>query len=294
MIRRAGDVIPQVVRVAADNKVTGEAIVFPTECPDCGSEIESVEGEVVSRCTGGLICPAQRKEAIIHYASRKAMDIDGLGTKLVEQMVDQNLLQNIADIYELDIEQIAGLERMAQKSAENLLFAIEKSRQTRLARFIYALGIREVGEATAAALARHFETLEPLMDAAEEELIEVDDVGPVVAHFIVSFFADERNRRMIQRVLSAGVNWPVEKADLERQPLSGRTLVLTGTLTSLSRSEAKERLQNLGAKVAGSVSAKTDLVIAGPGAGSKLKKAVELEIEVMDEDGLLGLLEKYS
>jgi len=294
VIRRAGDVIPQVVRVSVDNKAEGQSIVFPTECPDCGSEIKSIEGEAVSRCSGGLICPAQRKEAIIHYASRKAMDIDGLGTKLVEQLVDQGLLQNIADIYELKLEQIAELERMAQKSAENLLAAIETSKQTRLSRFIYALGIREVGEATAAGLARYFETLDALITAQEEQLLEVSDVGPVVAHFVANFFADERNRQMIQKVIESGVNWPLEKIDLEQQPLNGQTLVLTGTLTALSRSEAKERLQNLGAKVAGSVSVKTDLIIAGPGAGSKLKKAAELGIEVIDEDGLIELLEKHS
>lgn len=294
VIRRAGDVIPQVVRVAADNDTEGQAILFPPVCPDCSSEIETVEGEAVARCTGGLICPAQRKEALIHYASRKAMDIDGLGTKLVEQMVDQGLLQSIADIYELDLEQVSALERMAKKSAENLLSAIKASKETRLPRFIYALGIREVGEATAAGLARHFGSLDALMLAKEEELVEVSDVGPVVAHFVASFFADERNRQMIQRVIDSGVHWPVETIDPNQQPLNGQTIVLTGTLTAMSRSEAKERLQNLGAKVAGSVSAKTALVIAGPGAGSKLKKAAELGIETIDEDGLIELLGKYA
>ena len=291
VIRRAGDVIPQVVRVAGDNHLEGQEILFPSACPDCGSEIET--GEAVSRCSGGLICPAQRKEAILHYASRKAMDIDGLGTKLVEQMVDQNLLQSVADIYELNLESIAGLERMAQKSAENLLNAIEASKQTRLARFIYALGIRGAGEATAAALARHFKTLDALVEATEEDLTEVSDVGPVVAHFVASFFADARNLQMIRRAIASGVNWPPEKIDRQQQPLNGQTLVLTGTLTALSRSEAKERLQNLGARVVGSVSAKTDLVIAGAGAGAKLKKASELGIEVTDEEGLVALLEKY-
>ena len=291
VIRRAGDVIPQVVRVAGDNHVEGQEILFPSACPDCGSEIET--GEAVSRCSGGLICPAQKKEAILHYASRKAMDIDGLGTKLVEQMVDQNLLQSVADIYELNLESVAGLERMAQKSAENLLNAIEVSKQTRLARFIYALGIRGAGEATAAALAHHFKTLDALVEATEEDLTEVSDVGPVVAHFVASFFADARNLQMIRRAIASGVNWPPEKIDRQQQPLNGQTLVLTGTLTGLSRSEAKERLQNLGARVVGSVSAKTDLVIAGAGAGAKLKKASELGIEVTDEEGLVALLEKY-
>lgn len=294
IIRRAGDVIPQVVRVAVDNKIEGEAISFPSACPECGSEIEVVEGEAVARCTGGLICPAQRKEAIIHYASRKAMDIDGLGKKLVNQMVDQDLLQSIADIYDLSLQKVAGLERMAEKSAENLLQAIEASKQTKLSRFIYSLGIREVGEATAASLARHFQTLDALMATSEESLLEIPDVGPVVAQFIAHFFANEQNRQMIQRVLDAGVNWPDEIIDHDKQPLAGQTIVLTGTLEAMSRSEAKEKLQELGAKVAGSVSANTDLVIAGPGAGSKLKKASELDVEVIDEDAMIEILEQYS
>ncbi len=293
IIRRAGDVIPQVVKVAEDNTVDGEPIVFPVDCPECGSEIEFLEGGAVARCSGGLICPAQRKEAIIHFASRKAMDIDGLGTKLVYQMVDNGLLHNVADIYQLTLEQVAGLERMATKSAQNLLDAIEASKQTRLARFIYALGIREVGETTAANLARYFHDFDTLKSANEEQLLEVPDVGPVVAHFIAGFFADPRNREMIDRLLAAGIEWPREEVNLEEQPLDGQTIVLTGTLSAMSRSEAKEKLQRLGAKVSGSVSAKTDLVVAGPGAGSKLKKAEALGITVMDEDGLLELLERY-
>lgn len=293
IVRRAGDVIPQVVKVAEDNEVAGEPILFPENCPECGSEIEFLEGGAVARCSGGLICPAQRKEAIIHFASRKAMDIDGLGIKLVNQMVDSGLLHNVADIYELELDQVAGLERMGTKSAQNLLDAIEKSRETRLARFIYALGIREVGETTAANLARYFHDFDTLKSANRDELLEVPDVGPVVAHFIAGFFADDRNREMIDRLIAAGIHWPQEKADPEQQPLDGQTIVLTGTLSALSRSEAKEKLQQLGAKVAGSVSTNTDLVVAGPGAGSKLKKAEELGIRVMDEDGLLELLEKY-
>ena len=297
VVRRAGDVIPQVVRVAADNRQEGEAIVFPETCPICGSEVETTEGEAVARCTGGLFCSAQLKESIAHYASRKAMDIDGLGTRLVEQLVDKGLLNNVADIYTLEdrLEELAGLERMAQKSAENLINAIDAScKNARFARFIYALGIREVGESTAATLARHFVDMDALMAAGEDELIELPDVGPIVAHHIRSFFANDDNRAMIKRIYTDKVSWPQEQTDLDNQPFNGQTMVLTGTLTNLSRSEAKERLQNLGARVAGSVSAKTDLVIAGPGAGSKLKKAAELGIDVIDEDGLLELLQQYS
>ena len=297
VVRRAGDVIPQVVRVAADNREEGEAIVFPETCPICGSEVETTEAEAVARCTGGLFCSAQLKESIVHYASRKAMDIDGLGTRLVEQLVDKGLLNNVADIYTLEdkLEELAGLERMAQKSAENLINAIDAScKNARFARFIYALGIREVGESTAATLARHFVDMDALMAAGEDELIELPDVGPIVAHHIRSFFANDDNRAMIKRIHTDKVSWPQEQTDLDNQPFNGQTMVLTGTLTNLSRSEAKERLQNLGARVAGSVSAKTDLVIAGPGAGSKLKKAAELGIDVIDEDGLLELLQQYS
>jgi len=293
IVRRAGDVIPQVVKVAEDNEVPGEPILFPEKCPECGSEIEFLEGGAVARCSGGLICPAQRKEAMIHFASRKAMDIDGLGIKLVNQMVDNGLLQNVADIYELELDQVASLERMAAKSAQNLLDAIEKSKLSRLSRFIYALGIREVGETTAANLAHYFNDFDTLKSANKDELLEVPDVGPVVAHFIAGFFADARNREMIDRLIAAGVHWPQQEVDLDQQPLSDQTIVLTGTLNAMSRSEAKERLQQLGAKVSGSVSANTDLVVAGPGAGSKLRKAEELGIRVMDEDGLLELLEKH-
>lgn len=294
IIRRAGDVIPKVVKVSENNDAAGEEIVFPKVCPECNSDLERIEGEAAIRCTGGLICPAQRKEAISHYASRKAMDIDGLGAKLVEQLVDAGLLESVADIYGLTLEQLSALDRMGEKSAQNLLEAIERSKQTKLPRFIYALGIREVGEATAAALARHFQTIGAIADADHEALIEVADVGPVVADHIQDFFGDERNRTLIQRVEQAGVTWPIEKIDFGAQPLAGKTIVLTGTLATFSRSEAKERLQRLGASVTGSVSAKTDLVIAGPGAGSKLKKAEQLEIEVIDEEGLQALFERHD
>ncbi len=290
IVRRAGDVIPQIVSVIEDPDEKGGPIVFPSECPECGSAIVTAEGEAVARCSGGLICPAQRKEAIIHFASRKALDIEGLGSKLVEQMVEQGLLESVPDIYDLDSGSVAALDRMAEKSAQNVLAAIDASKETRLARFIYALGIREVGEATAASLARHFHELDEIMDASEDQLMEVPDVGPVVAGFVCGFFADSRNRDMIVRLREAGVHWPREEVDQTRQPLAGQTIVLTGTLGSMSRAEAKETLQQLGATLSGSVSAKTSLVVAGSGAGSKLKKAAELGIEVLDEDGLIALL----
>ena len=294
VVRRAGDVIPQVARVAEQNSEPGAKIEFPNVCPECRSDLERVDGEAAIRCTGGLVCPAQRKEAIIHYASRKAMDIDGLGTKLIEQLVEAGMLESVADIYELELSQLSELERMGTKSAENLLTAVEKSKQTRLSRFIYSLGIREVGEATALALAKSYQTLEALAESDEQTLLEVPDVGPVVSQHILKFFADERNCSMVTRIQTAGVCWPDEEIDAETQPLAGQTIVLTGTLSSMSRSEAKERLQNLGASVVGSVSAKTSLVIAGPGAGSKLKKASELGIEVTDEDGLAAILAQYE
>ena len=294
VIRRAGDVIPQVARVAEQNSETGRAIEFPNACPECNSDLERVEGEAAIRCTGGLVCPAQRKEAIIHYASRKAMDIEGLGTKLIEQLVEADILKSFADIYSLQLDQLAELERMGTKSAENLLAAIDESKQTRLSRFIYSLGVREVGEATAHALARRYQTLDALMTSDEPTLLDVPDVGPVVAKHILKFFADERNCSMIDRIQTAGVCWPDEEIDTQAQPLAGQTIVLTGTLSSMSRSEAKERLQNLGASVAGSVSAKTNLVITGPGAGSKLKKAAELGIEVTGEDGLATILDQHE
>ncbi len=294
IVRRAGDVIPQIARVADENTELGHVIEFPKDCPECHSVLERLEGETAIRCTGGLVCPAQRKEAIIHYASRKAMDIDGLGTKLIEQLVEADIFESIADIYELDLEQLSNLERMGKKSAENLINAIEDSKQTTLSRLIYSLGIREVGEATALALAKRYHSLDRLINSDETALLDVPDVGPVVAQHILAFFADARNLDMLARIQAAGVCWPDEEVNAEAQPLDGQTLVLTGTLSSMSRSEAKERLQNLGASVVGSVSAKTDLVIAGPGAGSKLKKASELGIDVIDEDGLAALLDQHE
>lgn len=297
IVRRAGDVIPQIVGVV-DTKRPENAreILFPTHCPVCGSPVETVPGEAVARCDGGLICPAQRKEAIKHFASRKAMDIEGLGDKLVEQLVDLGHIKAVADLYQLTREQLASLERMGEKSADNLLKALEKSKQTTLEKFIYALGIREVGEATARNLALHFGNYAALADASEEALQEVTDIGPVVAHFVAEFFQQEHNREAVAALKAAGVTWeerdkPIDTAAL---PLKGLTYVLTGTLESLTRDDAKAHLLALGAKVAGSVSAKTDYVVAGPGAGSKLQKAEELNIPVMDEAGLLDLLKQHQ
>lgn len=295
VIRRAGDVIPQVVSVV-ESKRPGDAraIEFPSHCPVCDSPVESTPGEAVARCSGGLICSAQRKQAIKHFASRKAMDIDGLGDKLVEQLVDEGLLHSVSGLYHLDLQQLAGLERMGQKSAQNLLDALEHSKDTTLPKFLYALGVREVGEATARNLARHFGTLEELAAATEEALQEVDDVGPVVAHFVAEFFHQPHAQEEIEALCQIGVHWPVEETGGEEQPLSGQTWVLTGKLETLSRSEAKDYLQRLGAKVAGSVSVKTSHVVAGPGAGSKLNKARELEIPVMDEEGLMEMLRQWG
>lgn len=288
IIRRAGDVIPEVVQVVKDKRpANATEFVMPTHCPVCGAEVERVEGEAVARCSGGLFCGAQRKEAIKHFASRKALDIDGLGDKLVEQLVDAELIKDPADLFYLNKEQFSALERMGEKSAENLVNALEQAKNTRFARFLYALGIREVGEATARSLALHFVELDKLTVAKEDELIEIEDVGPVVAHHIYTFFQQTHNLDVIQRLLDAGVNWPEEKPVYADSALAGKTIVLTGTLENLSRSEAKEKLLALGAKVAGSVSAKTDYVVAGRDAGSKLNKAQSLGIDVVDEATLI-------
>lgn len=294
IVRRAGDVIPQIVAVSRPGQ--GAVIQFPQKCPVCDSDIEKIEGEAVARCTGGLICSAQRIEALRHFASRKAMDIDGLGDKLIEMMVMQDppLLRSPADIYSLEVDEIAGLERMAKKSADNLIQAINKSKDTQFARFIYALGIREVGEATALSLANYFGDLDKLIAASLEELIEVPDVGPIVAGHIHGFFDNSDNLAVIGALQKAGVNWPDIEKPTGDLPLSGDTYVLTGTLESFTRDEAGARLKVLGAKVAGSVSAKTSALIAGPGAGSKLAKAEKLAVKILSEADLLDLLEKYS
>ncbi len=296
IIRRAGDVIPQIVSVVMDRRPDdARAIEFPDHCPVCDSPVESVPGEAVARCDGGLICPAQRKQAIKHFVSRKALDVDGLGDKLVEQLVDKGLVNAVADLYHLTREDLTGLERMGEKSADNLLAALEASKQTTLAKFIYALGIREVGEATARNLAQYYGSLDALAEADEDHLQKVEDIGPVVAHFVAEFFAQAHNREAVDALRTAGVTWS-EQAPIDREslPLSGLTYVLTGALEALTRDDAKERLQALGAKVAGSVSKKTDYLVAGPGAGSKLKKAEELEVDIIDEAGLLELLAKWE
>ena len=296
IIRRAGDVIPQIVQVVESKRTPGARdIVFPESCPVCGSPVETVADEAVARCSGGLVCAAQRKEAIKHYASRKAMNIEGLGDKLVEQLVDSGLVNTLADIYSLTREQLSAMERMGEKSADNIINALEISKKTTLAKFIYALGIREVGEATARNFANYFGSFEALAAADQETLQKVPDVGPVVAHFVAEFFAQESNIGAVSALRNHGVHWDnIEVVSPEELPLAGLTYVLTGTLEALSRDDAKAHLLALGAKVAGSVSAKTDYVVAGPGAGSKLAKAEELGLKVMDEAGLLALLQQHG
>ena len=292
VIRRAGDVIPQVVSVV-DTKRTGSEtdIAFPSQCPVCGSQVEKLEDEAVARCTGGLICAAQRKQALKHFASRKAFDIDGLGDKLVDQLVDADLVHSPADFFTLSLGDVVGLERMAEKSASKLLSSLEASKQTTLAKFLYALGIREVGEATAANLATHFETLDAIRHASIEALVEVQDVGEIVATHIFNFFNESHNTDVIDALLKEGINWPaIEKPDADNLPLEGKTCVITGTLSEMGRSDAKARLQLLGAKVAGSVSKNTDFLVAGEKAGSKLTKAQELDVEVWDEAKLIAFL----
>ncbi|NUT15320.1 MAG: NAD-dependent DNA ligase LigA [Cupriavidus sp.] len=292
IVRRAGDVIPEVVAVVAERRpADARAFVMPTACPVCGSHIEKLEDEAIARCTGGLICAAQRKQSLLHFAQRRAMDIEGLGDKLVEQLVDQGIVRTPADLYKLGVAKLAALERMADKSAANLVAAIDKSRETTMNRFIFALGIRHVGEATAKDLAKHFGKLDALMAADEAALLEVNDVGPVVAQSIANFLAEPHNIEVIEQLRAAGVHWPEsEPAARAPAPLSGKTFVLTGTLPTLSREDAKELLEAAGAKVAGSVSKKTDYVVAGAEAGSKLDKAEALGVPVLDEAGMLALL----
>ena len=293
IVRRAGDVIPQIVGVVADRRpADARPVEMPDHCPECGSEIVQAEGEADARCSGGLYCPAQRKEAIKHFASRKAMDIEGLGDKLIDTLVDKGLVETVADLYSLRYEQLVALERMGPKSAQNILDAIERSKHTTLERFVYALGIREVGEATARALVRHFRTLEALEQADENALMAVPDVGPVVASHVVSFFRQPHNREILEKLLAAGITWPPveDSAGAGQSPFTGKTVVLTGTLSRLTRDEARALLQQAGAKVTGSVSAKTDFVIAGEKAGSKLTKAEALGVPVLDEDAFIRLL----
>jgi len=291
IVRRAGDVIPEVVQVVLSKRPDNTVkFTIPTQCPICQSEVERLEGEAIARCSGGLYCPAQRKEAIKHFASRKAMDIDGLGDKLVEMLVDEGLINDAADLFQLTVEQLSALERMGEKSAANLVESLITAKQTKFARFLYSLGIREVGEATARSLASHFLTLDVLKVADEQALIEIEDVGPIVARHVVTFFHQTHNREVIDRLLDAGIVWPEEQKRASDSELSGKTIVLTGTLEQLSRSEAKEKLLALGAKVAGSVSKNTDYVVAGRDAGSKLNKAESLGITVVDEITLINWL----
>ncbi|WP_322060208.1 NAD-dependent DNA ligase LigA [Paraburkholderia sp. J63] len=298
IVRRAGDVIPEVVSALLDRRpADAREFVMPTECPVCGSSIERLPDEAIARCTGGLFCPAQRKQALWHFAQRRALDIDGLGEKIIDQLVDQNLVRTPADLFNLGFSTLAELDRMADKSAQNLLDSLEKAKSTTLARFIYALGIRHVGESTAKDLAKHFGSLDPIMDATLEQLLEVNDVGPIVAESIHQFFAEEHNRTVIEQLRAPGkVRWadgpPAPKAPVG--VLAGKTVVLTGTLPTLKREEAKEMLEAAGAKVAGSVSKKTDYVVAGADAGSKLAKAEELGVPVLDEEGLHKLLEGHT
>jgi DNA ligase (NAD+) len=295
VIRRAGDVIPQVVGVVeSERPADTKEIVFPTHCPVCGSDVERVEGEVVTRCTGGLICGAQRKEALKHFVSRRALDVDGMGDKIIDQLVEKEYVATPADLFRLTAGKLTGLDRMGPKSAQNVVDALEKARETTFARFLYALGIREVGEATAAGLAAHFGSLDALAAASIEDLQKVPDVGIVVATHVFNFFEEESNREVIRQLTEeVGVHWPapvVIKAEEIDSPFAGKTVVLTGSLSVMARDDAKARLVALGAKVAGSVSKKTDLVIAGEAAGSKLAKAQELGIEVIDEAEMIRLL----
>ncbi|MDA1074797.1 MAG: NAD-dependent DNA ligase LigA [Proteobacteria bacterium] len=297
MIRRAGDVIPQIVSVVMnDRPAKAPEVVLPEICPSCGSAVVRIAEEAVARCSVGPgLCPAQAKEAIRHFASRLAMDIEGLGDKLIEQLLEAGLIRTPVDLFSLDADQISGLERMGVKSAENLLNALQKSKTTTFDRFIYALGIREVGEATAQNAAAYFPSIEAMMTASIEDLEAIDDVGPIVAAHIASFFADADNIAMVQGLLACGINWPSVKTRAEgARPLQGQTWVLTGTLEAMPRDEAKRKLMSLGAKVSGSVSAKTSQVVAGPGAGSKLTKAESLGVAVMDEAQLFELFKTHG
>ena len=289
IVRRAGDVIPEVVRVLKDKRNKGaKKFHMPSACPVCGSLVTRAEGETVARCSGGLFCPAQRKQAIKHFASRRAMDIEGLGNKLVDQLVEKGLVATASDLFQLSVAALAGLERMAEKSAVNLVAALDKSKATTLERFIFALGIREVGETTAQTLAREFGELEPLMAADIEALEAVRDIGPVVARHVVDFFAERHNRDVIEKLCKAGISWPATEKP-QQQPLAGKVFVLTGTL-SMPRNELKQQLQLLGARVTGSVSKKTDYVVVGENPGSKRDQALQLGVTVLGESECLQLM----
>ena len=293
IIRRAGDVIPQITGILLERRpADAKPIIFPENCPVCGSTIVRIDGEAVARCTGGLFCDAQRKEALKHFVSRKAMDIDGVGDKLIEQLVDRELLHTPADLFRLDRITLMRLERMGEKSAQNALNSLEKSKKTTLARFIFALGIRDVGEATALNLANYFKTLDAIRNADQEQLKEVQDIGEVVAMRVYLFWQEAHNVSVVEDLLAQGIHWDtIEQQEISDNPLKGKSVVLTGTLTKMSRDQAKAYLQQLGCKVSGSVSSKTDYLIAGEKAGSKLSKAQELGIQVLSEDEFLTLVE---
>lgn len=296
IIRRAGDVIPQITQVVLERRPDdAKDIEFPATCPICDSHVERIEGEAVARCTGGLVCQAQRKQAIKHFASRKALDVDGLGDKIVDQLVDRELIKTPADLFILKQGHFESLERMGPKSAKNLVNALQDAKQTTLAKFLYSLGIREVGEATAQNLANHFLTLEKITQASVDALTEVSDVGEIVAKHVRGFFSEEHNMAVVNALVEQGIHWPELTApSADAQPLAGLTYVLTGTLSELNRNDAKARLQALGAKVSGSVSAKTDALIAGEKAGSKLTKAQDLGIDVLTENDLIALLSEHN
>jgi DNA ligase (NAD+) len=303
VVRRAGDVIPEVVSVVLERRPEDAGPPFDLNrklhgrCPVCGSAIVREEGEADWRCTGGLFCGAQRKQAVLYFAQRRAMDIEGLGEKLVDQLIDGEMIKTLGDLYRLDVPRLMELERMGEKSAQNLVAALERSKHTTLPRFLYALGIRHVGEATARDLAKHFGSLDRILDASAEQLLAVPDVGPTVAESIHTFFQQPHNREVIAQLRAAGVTWEEHEGaanDTSPKPLAGKTFVLTGTLPSLSRDEAKELIEAAGGKVTGSVSKKTDYVVAGTEAGSKLQKAQELKLPILDDAQLRNLLREAS
>ena len=295
VVRRAGDVIPEVVRVLPERRPRGAArVVLPSRCPVCGAPVLREAGEAAARCSGGFNCAAQRKEALRHFASRRALDIEGLGDKLLEQLVDRGMIATPADLYALQPEALADLDRMGEKSAANVMASLERSKRTTLPRFLHALGIRDVGEATAAALAAHFGSLASLQSASLEQILEVPDVGPVVAAHVRDFFAAPANRRIVERLIEAGMHWPegppADRSAPPARPLEGVTVVLTGTLASMTREQAGAALQALGAKVSSAVSKRTHYVVAGAEPGSKLTRARKLGVPVLDESGLALLL----
>jgi DNA ligase (NAD+) len=293
VVRRAGDVIPEVVRVVTERRPPdARPVELPERCPVCGSPVVRAEGEAVARCTGGLVCAAQRREALRHFAARRAMDVDGLGDRLIEQLVALGRVRTPADLYTLTAAELAELERMGERSAANLVAALDASRKTTLPRFLFALGIPDVGEATAEALAEHFGTLEALMVSSEEEIQSVRDVGPVIAAHVHAFFAEPRNREVIEALRRAGVSWPEVKRAAPRRggALRGETVVITGTLSAMTRDEARDAARAAGATVTDSVSKKTTLLVVGVDAGSKLRKAQELKVRVVDEAAFLSLL----